>query len=217
MTESDQDAITTTHNQLSRLRQNLADHFSDEELRSLCFDLDVDYERLPGQGKDGKGRELIAFMRRTDQLPALIAECRRQRPNVSWDYTPESLAQPPVAPSPTPTFSPQTPPGPQNTMAPTSQMGFQPVGRWQIRRADGAAQFIEFYPNGILSTWGVAFGVPFQGNGTWTFFIPSQTLQFQGMTNTMMPFGLVIAFQGEQQGVYFGLANDGWGYYFSRA
>jgi hypothetical protein len=217
MTEIDQDASTTTHNQLSRLRQNLADHFSDEEVRNLCFDLDVDYESLPGQGKEGKARELVAFMRRTGRLPALIAECRRQRPSVSWEYTPESPAQPPVVPSSASTFSPQTPPDLQNTMTPPPQMGFQPVGRWQIRRADGAAQFIEFYPNGILSTWGVAFGVPFQGNGTWTFFIATQTLQFQGMTNTMMPFALVIVFQGEQQGIYFGLANDGWGYYFSRA
>jgi|GEM_PF-1786420 len=31
MTEINQDASATTHNQLSRLRQNLSDHFSDEK------------------------------------------------------------------------------------------------------------------------------------------------------------------------------------------
>ena len=32
---------------LSQLRQNLIDHFSDGELRDLCFDLGVDHENLP--------------------------------------------------------------------------------------------------------------------------------------------------------------------------
>jgi len=32
---------------LSQLRQNLVDHFSDGELRTLCFDPGVDYENPP--------------------------------------------------------------------------------------------------------------------------------------------------------------------------
>lgn len=71
------------------LRLKLTQYFSDDELRTLCVDLEVDYESLPGQGKEGKARELIAHLQRRDLLPGLIAKCGQQRPNVSWDDAPE--------------------------------------------------------------------------------------------------------------------------------
>jgi predicted ATP-dependent serine protease len=36
---------------LSRLRQTLVDRFNEEELRTLCFDMALDYDMLPGNGK----------------------------------------------------------------------------------------------------------------------------------------------------------------------
>jgi hypothetical protein len=39
---------------LAMLRHNVTGYFNDGELRNLCFDLGVDYESLPGQGKEGK-------------------------------------------------------------------------------------------------------------------------------------------------------------------
>jgi len=69
---------------LARLHQNLAAHFGDEELRSLCFDLGVDYANLPAEGKDGKARELVAYCERRGRIPELVEMCRNLRPNVEW-------------------------------------------------------------------------------------------------------------------------------------
>jgi hypothetical protein len=74
----------TTAQELADLRQKLADYFDDGELKSLCFDLGVAYDELPGEGKVNKARELIAFMERRDRIAELVAECARQRPKVSW-------------------------------------------------------------------------------------------------------------------------------------
>ena len=69
----------------ARLRQQLTDHFSEEELRTLCFDLGLDYESLPAQGKAGKARELVAEAARSDRLQELIAQSRSLRPHVAWE------------------------------------------------------------------------------------------------------------------------------------
>ncbi len=51
--------------QLVGLRQALEDRLSDDDLRTLCFDLGVDYEDLPGQRKSIKIQELLMhFVRR---------------------------------------------------------------------------------------------------------------------------------------------------------
>jgi len=73
----------------ARLRKQIEDSFSDEELRTLCFDIEVDYESLPAQGKAGKARELVACLDRRGRIPDLIAECSKLRPNVSWGDKPE--------------------------------------------------------------------------------------------------------------------------------
>ena len=69
---------------LARLHQNIAAFFGDEELRSLCFDLGVDYADLPAEGKDGKARELVAYLERRGRIPELVETCRKLRPNVEW-------------------------------------------------------------------------------------------------------------------------------------
>ena len=69
---------------LAKLRQAIAAHFNEGELRTLCFDLLVDYENLPGEGKDDKARELVAYFQRRGRISALVEACRRQRPSASW-------------------------------------------------------------------------------------------------------------------------------------
>lgn len=69
---------------LAKLHQNVAASFGDEELRSLCFDLGVDYADLPAEGKDGKARELVASLERRGRVPELVKMCRKLRPNVEW-------------------------------------------------------------------------------------------------------------------------------------
>lgn len=52
----------------------MRERFSMEELRDLCFNLNLDYERLEGHtNKDAFVRELITYCSRRDILDALIA------------------------------------------------------------------------------------------------------------------------------------------------
>jgi hypothetical protein len=67
-----------------KLRTLIIAHFNDGELRDLCFDLGIDYENLPGQGKSDKARELVAYVQRYERTDELVALCRRLRPNVAW-------------------------------------------------------------------------------------------------------------------------------------
>jgi len=66
-----------------RLREVLDQRFSLEELKTLCFDLRVDYEDLGGEGKGGKARELVAYMQRHSNLQGLVAAIRRARRDIS--------------------------------------------------------------------------------------------------------------------------------------
>ena len=69
----------------ARLRKNLVEYFDGSELRDLCFDMGVDYESLPGQGKSDKARELVAYCERRQIVPDLVAKCKKLRPRVSWE------------------------------------------------------------------------------------------------------------------------------------
>ena len=69
---------------LSALRQNITRLFELEELRTLCFDLGVDFESLGGEGKEAKARELVAFLDRNDRLLDLVETCASQRPGAAW-------------------------------------------------------------------------------------------------------------------------------------
>lgn len=57
---------------LADLRQFIEDWFDLEELRTLCFDLRVDYDSLRGEGKAAKVRELLATLKRQRRLKDLI-------------------------------------------------------------------------------------------------------------------------------------------------
>lgn len=81
-----------TDTETSRLRQTLVEYFSEEELRTLCDDLDVDYESLPSVGKADKARELIAYFQRRRRLSQLVEISVRRAHNKhrserynSWD------------------------------------------------------------------------------------------------------------------------------------
>ena len=65
---------------LKTLRDALDKAYSDAELRDLCFELEVDYEDLPGDGQSAKARELVLFCKRRGLLAALVACVMRDRP-----------------------------------------------------------------------------------------------------------------------------------------
>jgi AAA+ ATPase superfamily predicted ATPase len=70
---------------LTKLHELLVRHFDQEELRSLLFDLGVDFDALRGEGKAAKARELILYLERRGRLNDLVNKLQRLRPNVSWE------------------------------------------------------------------------------------------------------------------------------------
>jgi hypothetical protein len=60
------------------------DRFSDEDLRTLCFDIGVDYEGLSGQAKEGKARELITYLDNRDRIADLLTYGMECRPDIPW-------------------------------------------------------------------------------------------------------------------------------------
>ncbi len=61
----------------------LRDHFSLDELKTLCFCLQVNFEELPGDGISGKAREIILYHQRRDLFDQLVAEIIKTRPNMA--------------------------------------------------------------------------------------------------------------------------------------
>jgi hypothetical protein len=94
--ESGAAGVLTSEEQarLTRLREILDTRFNREELRTLCFDLGLDYDDLPGEGRAAKARELVACMHQLDRIPDLVHVGARLRSDVVWE-PPESLPDSP--------------------------------------------------------------------------------------------------------------------------
>ncbi len=67
-----------------QLWRTLETRFNREELRSLCFDLNLDYDSLAGEGKRAKARELVDFFVRRDRLQELATQVQQRRPDIVW-------------------------------------------------------------------------------------------------------------------------------------
>jgi hypothetical protein len=67
-----------------RWREMLVEAFSDSDLRTLCFDMGLDYEVIGGDGKAGKARELLMYCERCGCTESLITAAARARPNLPW-------------------------------------------------------------------------------------------------------------------------------------
>lgn len=70
--------------QLTATSQGLLACFSLSELQTLCFDLGVDYDELPGAEMVEKVQHLMETLQRGNHLPELLAYCREQRPAYGW-------------------------------------------------------------------------------------------------------------------------------------
>jgi hypothetical protein len=67
--------------------------FNEEELKTLAFELGVDYDSLPADGKSGKARELVSHFERRAQLPELVVAVRKVRPFLDTTYSPERVLE----------------------------------------------------------------------------------------------------------------------------
>jgi hypothetical protein len=78
---------------MSILHNKISGYFNLEELKTLCMDLSVDFDSLPGQGKSEKIRELILYLNRTSRLFELADILPKDRPNVDWKVDIEQAAK----------------------------------------------------------------------------------------------------------------------------
>lgn len=68
--------------ELAKIRHALVDSFDLDELRTLCFDLGMDFEALPGQSKPAKAREMVNYWRNRHDLAKLTEAIRVERGNI---------------------------------------------------------------------------------------------------------------------------------------
>ena len=73
-----------TPEQSRTLRMKLCEYYTMDELRTICADLDVDFESLGGESKEGKARELISYLERQARIHELLQVCAERRPHVQW-------------------------------------------------------------------------------------------------------------------------------------
>ena len=67
--------------QLSQLHRLIASNYNLDELRTLCFDLGVEFENLGGvETRDGKARELILLLGREHRIEQLLKAVQNTRP-----------------------------------------------------------------------------------------------------------------------------------------
>ncbi len=71
--------------QQAKLRRMLTEHLDESQVRELCASLDVDYESLPGAGKDDMVGELVARLAHHGRSVELVAACMGLRPDIAWE------------------------------------------------------------------------------------------------------------------------------------
>jgi len=79
---------------LTELHQLLNQHFNLAEIQTLCLQLHVDYESIPGQEKPSIIRELLLALGRRNRLPDLAPLLQQERPNVTWPPVPDDFQMP---------------------------------------------------------------------------------------------------------------------------
>lgn len=67
----------------------LDERFNEEELRTLCLYLAVDYDSLGGRGRAANARELIYYLNRRNQLATLVEIGAELRLDIDWSVVRE--------------------------------------------------------------------------------------------------------------------------------
>lgn len=70
--------------ELSKL---IRQHYSLEEFKSLCFELQVAYDDLPGETLTNRVEALVEYLERRGRVPHLLALVKQERPHITWPDT----------------------------------------------------------------------------------------------------------------------------------
>jgi hypothetical protein len=73
---------------LRLLRRKIVEYFDLDELRTLAYDLGLDWGELSGDKKSTKSQSLISYLNRRERLEQLLILLREERPNVNWPDIP---------------------------------------------------------------------------------------------------------------------------------
>ncbi len=74
--------FNSTEYNSKKLNGIIDNHFNLEELKELCFNLNIDYDNLSGETKKIKISELIKYLNRRSNLKKLIELIQTTRPNI---------------------------------------------------------------------------------------------------------------------------------------
>ncbi len=66
------------------LRQNMVDYLSESEIRTICFDMGLDFNLLPGRSLADKIRELIIYCEKRKLIPDLLEQCAAVNHTIDW-------------------------------------------------------------------------------------------------------------------------------------
>lgn len=72
------------------LRKLMEAYVTEAELRTICFDLGIDYEGLEVGNKNVKAHALLKYFHKLDQISVLADACRELYPHVDWSGTGDS-------------------------------------------------------------------------------------------------------------------------------
>lgn len=76
------------HETLVTFKKNLNTDFNADDLRTLCFDLDIPYEDLGSNTHSGRIQDLIDYGKRHGRLAEIANYCQQKRPRTTWPQFP---------------------------------------------------------------------------------------------------------------------------------
>ncbi len=79
---------------LAKLHKQIDTYFSFSEVRTLCFNLGVDYENIPGDRRSAFIRNLVVSLAKQGRLQELVDNVREERPRVDWQDVPPDFELP---------------------------------------------------------------------------------------------------------------------------
>jgi hypothetical protein len=62
----------------------MLEYLSRSEIKTIAFDMQIDYDRLAGENLDEKVVSLILASQRQNQVAELVALCRHTNDSIGW-------------------------------------------------------------------------------------------------------------------------------------